>query len=250
VFDSIVEKIRTALHPQPIALAVADRDYRVKTGPYGLELGELIVPPAKPTLHVVSLTGFRDAFEAGIDDFDEAEEGKSAVQVIDHETVALVSLEADENGRRHEWLRATNREKNPFPFDSYQVPETFLINLQRGFLPTEEIVQLQRLASSLTNESSIGTQDDGMSQTVTVKQGAVTKSEIPLPKRIKLFPYRTFREIDPVESEFLVRIKGEPGKLPTIALIEIDGSKWKHDTALLMKSWLRRELIAGTVIIA
>jgi hypothetical protein len=245
---SAVTNLKNLFNPQPLVEVIGDRNYAVKPSGYGASLGELIVPPAKPTLQLISLTGFRDAYIAGIDDFSEA--GKTAVQVIDHETVALVSLEADENGQRHKWLQTTNRESNPFPFDAYQVPEAFLLSLQMGFLPTEEVVQLQRFASSLSNESSIATQDDGYTQTVTAKQGSVSRGDIQLPKRIELMPYRTFREIDPVKSEFIVRLKGTPGQLPTIALLGVDAGRWKHDTALLVKYWMVANLPEGTVVIA
>jgi hypothetical protein len=247
-----LKSIHTAVtgffHPQPITHKLGDQEYRVVPSSFGLQLESLIVPPAKPSLQVKSLTGFLDTFAAGIDDF--AAAGKVAVHVVDHETVALVSLEADAYGRRHEWLRAVNTEKNPFPFDAYQQPEAFLLSLQQGFLPTEDVVQLQKLASALSSDSSISTNDDGFSQTVTVKQGAVTRGTAEIPKRIKLMPYRTFREIDPVESEFIVRLKGAPGSLPTVALIPVDAGKWKHDTALLVKRWLVGQLPDNTVVIA
>jgi hypothetical protein len=246
--ESIIVSLKNLFTPQPLVEEVDGRKYAVSNDEYGAEVGRLIIPPSKPTLQLISLTGFRDAFVAGIDDF--GGEGKTAVQVIDHDTVALVSLEADENGQRHEWLRSTNRESNPFPFDAYQVPEAFLLSLQMGFLPTEEIIQLQRFASSLSNESSVATQDDGYTQTVTAKQGSVSRGDIALPKRIKLMPYRTFREIDPVESEFIVRLKGTPGQLPTIALLGVDAGRWKHDTALLVKYWMVANLPKDTVVIA
>jgi hypothetical protein len=238
-------QIKNAFNPPPIVRKVDEREYKVRQTPNGPELSDLIIPPSKPTLQLNSLTGFRDAYVAKIDGFT-----ASAVQVIDYNTVALVSLIADENGQRHEWLRTTNQEKNPFPFEHYQTPEAFLLSLQMGFLPTEEVIQLQKFASSLSNESSIGTQDDGYSQTITVKQGSVTRAEVKLPPRIKLMPYRTFREIDPVESEFIVRLKGAQGQLPTVALIPVDAGRWKHDTALLVKYWMVRELPEGTVVIA
>jgi hypothetical protein len=243
----ILDNLKNLFNHPPLVEVIGDRSYQVNPGPHGYSLGSLIVPPSKPTLQLISLTGFRDAIVAGIDDFGG---DKTAVQVIDHETVALVSLDGDENGQRHEYLRTRNTERNPFPFDQYQVPEQFLLSLQMGFLPTQEVIDLQKFASALSNESSISTQDDGYTQAVVVKQGSVTRSEIPLPKRIKLMPYRTFREIDPVESEFIVRLKGEPGKLPTIALLGVDAGRWKHDTALLVKYWMVANLPKDTVVIA
>jgi hypothetical protein len=246
-FKSILEHARTLLRPEPLDHIVDGRAYKVTPGPDGPEMGDIIAPPVASSLNLASLTGFVDAFNANIDNFASK---KVAVHVVDHLTVTLTSLEADDFGRRHEWLRSTCREKNPFPFDTYQTPEMFLINLQSGFLPTEEVIQLQRLASSLTNESSVGVQDDGLSQTVTVKQGAVTRGQVDLPRRIALLPYRTFREVDPIQSEFLVRLKGSPGQLPQIALLELDAGGWKHSTALVMKRWLTGNLPATTVVIA
>jgi len=231
------------LKPQALDHVVEGRHYVVEPESDGLKLGSLIVPPAKPTLQLATLSGFVDAYNSSIDEFKDA-----AIHVIDHSTVALISLKADDQGRRHEWLRTTNREVNPFPFGKYQDPESFIINLQSGFLPEEDIITLQRLASSLSTENSIGTQDDGISQTVTVKQGSVTKVMVELPRRIKLRAYRTFREVDPVASEFLVRMQGDPGKLPTVALIEIDANKWKHDTVLMISNWLRKRLEKAIII--
>lgn len=245
MITDLFKQLKQAFNPVPPTYKVDGREYMVRQTSDGPELGKLIVPPSKPTLQLNTLTGFRDAYVAKIDGF-----ADSVVQVIDHNTVGLVALKADENGQRHEWMRSVNQEGNPFPFEQHQTPEQFLLSLQMGFLPTEEVIQLQRLASSLSNESSISTQDDGYSQSITVKQGAVTRAEIPLPKRIKLMPYRTFREIDPVESEFIVRLKGASGQLPTIALIPVDAGRWKNDTALLVKYWLTANLPKDAVVIA
>ncbi len=241
-----LETLKSSFHPPVATYMVGSRHYSVKQTANGPELAGLVMLPTTPPLVLNSLTGFRDAYLAMEPSIDAA----TAVQVIDYNTVALVALEVDESGRREEWLRATNQERNPFPFGEYQTPEAFLLSLQMGFLPTENVVQLQRFASALSSESSIGTQDDGYSQTVTVKQGTVTRADIMLPQRIKLMPYRTFREIDPVESEFIVRLKGAQGQLPSIALFAVDAGRWKHDTALLVKYWLVSQLPAGTIVIA
>jgi hypothetical protein len=245
MFEEAIKSLKSVLHPQKTYEVVQGRTYMVTPGEHGASLGGLVAPPSAATLVLVSLTGFIDAFKAKIDDF-----GEAIVQVVDHERVVLLALRADEYGRRHTWLHAKSLEQNPFPFGQYQVPEAFLLSLQGGFLPTEAVIQLQQFASALSSESSISTQDDGFTQVVTVKQGAVTRGTSEIPKRIKLMPYRTFREIDPVESEFIVRLRGKQGELPTIALIEVDAGRWKHDTALMVKRYLAKHLPEGTVIVA
>jgi len=233
--------------PAPITIEVDGLQYSLNQGANGPEIKALVVPPDAPTLKLSSVSGFVDAFNAGIDGFDAK---AVAVHVIDHLTVALISLAADGFGRRHEWLRATCSEVNPFPFDKYVEPQDFLIKLQSGFLPTDDVITLQQLASVLTNESSIATLDDGLSQQVTVKQGAVVRGNVEIPKRIKLIAYRTFREIDPIASEFMVRLKGESGKLPQIALLQVDADTWKHDTQRLVAGWMSSHLPENTVVIA
>jgi hypothetical protein len=246
-FFAFVQDVMDRIKPQSISVAVEGQNYAVVAGQHGPSLGnhiKLPAPTAKPTLKLATLTGFVDAFNAKIDQFP----GEVAIHVIDPITVALVSMRADEFGRRHEWLRAVCGEVNPFPFDAYQTPEAFLINLQSGFLPTDNVINLQRLASSLTTENSAGVADDGLSQVVTVKQGTVTRNTVELPPRIELFTYRTFRAIDPIASDFMVRLKGEPGKLPSIALLQIDAGKWKGDTMTVVSKWIKQNLPEATVI--
>lgn len=231
---------------KPVTAVVDGKTYAIKQD---RTLGDYVRPPAptdKPTLYVQTLTGFIDALTAKVDSFDD----KSAVQVIDHQTVALVSLEADEFGRRHEWLRARNGEATPFPFDEFMVPDRFIIALQSGFAFTENTVQLQRLASSLSSESVISVQDDGLSQKIETKQGGVSRNQVDLPPRIPLFAYRTFREVDPTQSEFMVRLQGKTGELPKIALLQIDAGRWKYDTMLMVRKYLEDRLPADTTIIA
>lgn len=229
----------------PVVHQVHDATYKVNSDG---TLGDLVreaTPVDKPTLELSTLTGFVEAYKAKLDGFE-----KSVVQVVDHRTVRLIALEGDTFGRRHEWLRAVCLEENPFVFGEYHKPENFLINLHQGFIPTEEVIQLQRLASTLSAENSVATSDSGMSQTVTVKVGAVTKSTVELPTRLPLAPYRTFREVTPCLTEFLVRMRAVKDSLPTIALIELCGGKWKLDTVHEVGRWLKKHLPPEATIIA
>jgi hypothetical protein len=80
--------------------------------------------------------------------------------------------------------------------------------------------------------------DDGVSQKVTASAGTVTKSQITLPADgISLVPWRTFRDVNPVESKFLLRMKAAKDALPTVALFSID-EKWKLDTVQAIAKYL------------
>ena len=229
----------------PITHEVHHQPYKVcADGTLGAAVLE--VPPICPPLFSVeTLTGFVDAFRA---DIDADPFQRLAIHVSTHLTVSLVALDGDKFGRRREWLRATCQEAQPFVFGEYHAPEKFLIALHQGFLPTEAVVSLQRLASSLTTENSVSTSDDGISQKVTVSGGSVSRSIVTLPTRIPLAPYRSFRELTPCITPFMIRMKGEPGKLPSIALIELDAGKWRLDTVQSIVQWLRVELPDAVIL--
>ena len=78
-----------------------------------------------------------------------------------------------------------------------------------------------------------------MSQVVTVKEGTVTRSSVELPPEIPLIPWRTFRDVDPVESKFMLRLKGVKDSVPLVALFEID-AKWELDTLQSICDALKR----------
>lgn len=231
---------------RPITETVGEATYAVRSD---RTLGEVIrptAPIAKPTLALATLNGFVDAVKAKVDEF--PADGV-AVHVENFSSVALISLKADEFGRRHDWMRARHEGGNPFKFEQYyESPDDLLIALQGSFIPSDNLTNLLRLCSNLTAGSSVQTADDGFSQKVVVQEGGVTRKGVDLPPRIALAPYRTFREIAPVESDFLIRMRGKKDALPQIALYGVDGGGWKLDTVLGVKSWLQEKLPGMTVI--
>jgi hypothetical protein len=258
MFKDVIQYLVGLLHPEPeqtVSKEIEGFHYRVVPTQHGLEIGPQIVKPhpvppvATPVLQLATLSGLVAAFTSNVDKF--ASKGASAVQVESFDSVALVSLEADEFGRRHVWARAKSNEVNPFKFGEYLEPETFLITAQAGFMPIDgHYTNMLKLCSSLKAGSSVQVADDGYSQKVVIQEGGVTHGEVELPPRVALRPYRTFREVDPVESEFLLRFKAQKEALPLAALISVDAGRWKTDTALVVADWLRKNLPSGTTVIA
>ena len=255
MFKDVCQYFVELLHPKPEQTVVTEIDgfhYKVVPTENGLQVGDQIVKPhprapiAKPTLRLQTLRGFVAAHAARVDGFGV----ETAVHVVDPTTVSLISLKADEYGRRHEFLRAECAEANNFAFGQYMASEKFLIDLQAAFLPTDNVVALQRVASSLTSDSSISVQDDGFGQRVTTKAGSATFADVAVPPRIELYVYRTFREIDPVRAEFMFRVKGVRDAAPQVALMDIDAGKWRMNTVTLVGQWLEKHLPKDTVIIA
>jgi len=245
MFDEIFDKVAGLFRKEdPITVEVDGKNYAIKSD---RTLGEFVRPPAplaKPTLILKTLTGLCAAYEAKLDEFPE----EVALQVESFDSVALVSLRADEFGRRHVWARTKSENENPFRFGVYYAIEDFIIALQSSFLPSDNVSALTAMCSSVTAGSSVQVADDGISMVVTVQEGAMTRGNVNVPNRLPLAPYRTFREIDPVASDFLFRMKPVKDGLPTATLLEVDGGKWKLDTVLAISSYLSLALPEATVI--
>jgi|GEM_PF-705839 len=218
--------------------------YRVNPTSNGRQLGEIVQPPRPAKLDVNTLTGFLDAVEILKVTPDEY-----AIHVEDYETVSLITRATDVFGVRDKLIVAEHEPLTAFTFDQfYTDPQRFIISLQAGFLQTENIDYLIKLASSLKAGNTVQTQDDGFSQVATVRTGEVSSAEVKIPPRIKLIPLRTFPEVEEkdgpaaIESEFLVRLRQTSEGSPAIALFDVDGGRWKGLTQRAIKAWLEKKI--------
>lgn len=200
------------------------------------QLSEVIQPFRPPKLEVTTLTGFVDAIKAGV--CGDVKNGK-VIHVEDFLTVSVKETTSDAYGVRNTLLRAAHTPIDAFKFDEYyQDPQKFIIALQVAFLQTDQLLSIIQLTSALKAGEAFETNDDGFSQTVTLKRGEVGTVDKKIPPRVKLIPLRSFAETtldeaNPVESEFLLRFKQGQAGQPTIALFAVDGTKYK---ALIMQS--------------
>lgn len=101
--------------------------------------------------------------------------------------------------------------------------ETALIELRSLFIPNEGTAYLLDLLSRMTDENSVSTNDNGVTQTVSTRQGVALNAMVEIKPRVMLRPFRTFLEVEQPESEFLLRVDADKG----IGLFEADGGIWK-----------------------
>jgi hypothetical protein len=230
----------------PVSKEIAGQHYAVQAnGTLGAPIRPLAPQWEYPTLKVSSLDGLIAAYTAKLDNLPT----EVAVRIVDYLRVELISLKADEYGRRHVWASATYLDETPFTFGKFYTPEEFLIDFRSSFYFNDQAVNVQRLASTVSHETSVSVADDGMSQAITIKDGAVTRTACELPADgIPLVPWRTFREVNPVESKFLLRMKGIKDELPRIGLFEID-AKWKVDTVKSIQGYLFKALPDVPIIV-
>ena len=222
--------------------------FRVVRDEDGVRLGDMIEPPTPATLRVTTLTGFVDALKAGI----QLQDAK-VVHIEDPLNVSWKTLASDEYGNRDTVLKAVFEPTGQFEFDKYMDSERFLIGLQTSFLfiDGDDSLYVQKLVSNLKAGETVHAQDDGINQSVTLKTGQVEAAEHNVKSRVSLCPIRTFSEVPAARSNFLLRLKPHPqNQLPLVALFSLEGTKWKSDTMLGMKTYLERHLGKETKILA
>ena len=120
-------------------------------------------------------------------------------------------------------------------FRSY---EEAMIELRSKYQHTEDIDYLLKMLSSMKIEDSVQTDDNGLTQQVTVKKGIALTENVTIKPIVKLKPYRTFLEVEQPESEFLVRI-GEKGQ---IGFFEADGGMWQITARNIIADYLKDAL--------
>jgi hypothetical protein len=246
-----IERLVKAQQDAPLSSAQTlsngeSRVYAVDSDSNGRTLGKEITPPRPNELRVTTITGFLDAIAGGVLGAENL-----ILHVEDYLTVSAKAAKTDFYGVRDTLLTAKHTPAGEFTFDHfYSDPARFIIGLQVSFLQTEELLRLIRIASNLKAGNTVQVADDGFSQTVTLKAGEVSTAEVKIEPRIKLIPIRTFPEINPVESEFLIRFQQTPNQTPSIALFNLEGTKWQGDTMRAIKKYLDKELDGKFPVIA
>ena len=94
-----------------------------------------------------------------------------------------------------------------FDFNEYISIENMIICLKSRFAPTEDRDYLVQLLGNITDQQSVQTKDDGITQSATVKSGIQLVGEQRIKPIVTLKPYRTFLEVEQPASDFLIRLK-------------------------------------------
>jgi hypothetical protein len=124
-----------------------------------------------------------------------------------------------------------------FDFNEYISIENMIICLKSRFAPTEDRDYLVQLLGNITDQQSVQTKDDGITQSATVKSGIQLVGEQRIKPIVTLKPYRTFLEVEQSASDFLIRLKD--GRA---ALFEADGGAWEREAVKNVADKLRELL--------
>lgn len=118
--------------------------------------------------------------------------------------------------------------------------EKAIIELRSAFIPNEGTEYLLGLLSRINKEDDVTTEDNGVSQTVSARQGVSLKCYEKVRNRIPLIPFRTFTEVSQPESEFILRLDENA----RVGLIEADGGYWKLVAKNNIKAYFEEKLKA------
>ncbi|WMM24070.1 hypothetical protein RBU61_14215 [Tissierella sp. MB52-C2] len=188
--------------------------------------------PKIETLKVSNLTSVIDFIKTNIDDNDV----RLLIQVVSPGEVRV--LTPIREGERDEILRAVAILPNNIRYDSFIDTEMFNIMLQSSFADNNDKDLLLKFTGLIRDEAVKETGDNGVSQKVTIKTGITTVGEAVVPNPVILAPYRTFPEIEQVESKFIFRMQ----EGSRAALYEADGGAWKNEVMRRIKEFLAGSL--------
>jgi hypothetical protein len=202
--------------------------------------------PQTTAIEVSTLAAFVDYVNReGLDD-DFKLKDERFVMVAGPQTVVLKSHIFGENKQREDLIIA-KAGLTPFQFGAFIPHEEFIIALATKFVQTPGMVALLGLIASVSDENISTSKDDGISQEAIVRAGLALERRIDMPTRPTLRPFRSFTDVEPVESTFLLRARKSP-QGPTFALLECDGGDWKPKTTAKLVEFLRTKLSDYLVI--
>lgn len=130
----------------------------------------------------------------------------------------------------------SNLTRNTYKVGDYLTQEMFIINLMTNFVDSADRARMLAYVGNLEDTKSVRTEDDGVSQSSTVRKGIRRIGEESVGPIIQLAPYRSFREIEQPESSFLFRMR--PLQERCVALFEADGAAWNLEAIERLKLWL------------
>lgn len=202
-----------------------------------------LLDATQDTLKVCTLQAVVDYLNQNPDGLDL---GKILVHVHDVTTVNIMSVPFGGWKQRTMYMQAYT----VIPvhrFGSWTSPDEFVPYLQSCFVPSDDLNALIKISGNLVDTSEVRVQDDGVSQEVSIRQGAARKAEVPVPSPAVVFPFSTFAEVAQPAHKVVFRLQSSP---LACKLIECDGGAWKLEAIANIRTWLIENLPEVVKVIA
>lgn len=203
------------------------------------------------TLELNTLTGLVDYVNGGPDAVTGDDNGLM-IHVVNERRVDVVSGFFGRSEQRRVYATATADavlSKSDFQYGAFYDCEAFVIKLLSLFENFDGRAAVLKIVGNIKEEDVRQASDDGVTQTVTARSGIARVAEVEVPNPVYLAPFRTFREVTQPVSPFVLRMKqGGPGGLPSVALFEADGGKWRLDAIQFIREYLTEKIEAVPII--
>lgn len=206
-----------------------------------------VMEPMDSHEEVITLTGLVDLMKAKING---AGWDNLYVHVASPKRVSVSQLTCDKWGRRQTHILCTLPDYGKFQFGQYMGQEAFIIGANAFFVRenSADLGNILSIAAKLKAELVSEGEDNGLSQSVTLRKGPVLAEKATIKKIVNLRPYRTFREVEQPESAFIFRLKSNEGELPSLALHVADAEMWQAAAMQSIKAYLAENLKGLTVV--
>lgn len=206
------------------------------------------IDPKKDFPKSISLTGLESVCKMVKNEAADLFSGDQIlIQVVDYRTVRVFTTLDGEMDRC--WLYECQADTPRICVNSYQNHEAAVIQIQSLYIPNDDTGYLLELLRSVSKESKVTSNDNGVSQSVEARSGIALTQNVPVRPYVQLKPFRTFLEVEQPESVFLLRLDGNGN----VGLFEADGGVWKleatRNIAGYFEEHLKDLISAGRVVV-
>jgi hypothetical protein len=195
--------------------------------------------PELKAINCYSLTQFVNAVKAYVQSKGEELKGKVLVNVINYNELEA-HLDVVNENKAYDMI-AESDFQGKCDFDDVSDPrgqDEFFITVMKQFQDTTQREELLKLCSSLKAEKIATSDDDGVSQTASVKAGVHLSSKIEVKNNWVLKAQITFPEVEQPEVPYFLRLHQSREETPRLALYERDGGKWKVELTKTVRDHL------------
>lgn len=201
---------------------------------YSKEKLHLVRDPKAAILETSSLTSIVDFVNSNHKDLAEQE------LIIHVESPTRVSLYGalDYNRDRECFMVCKAILPDSVRYNQFLDPERFNIMLQSAFCENKDRGLLLKITGCIKEDAVKEIGDNGVSQGVTIKTGVASVNTVAVPNPVVLKPFRSFQEIEQVESKFVFRMQSGP----SAAIFEADGNMWRNEAIIKIKEYLKENI--------
>lgn len=201
----------------------------------GADGAKALVYPKRAAVHVFGLDQLLNyAREALTEDTG----APALINVLSENRVQIIDAAEDKNRAVNVFAEVDfSKLYASFPFGKELTQEQFIIELMTKFVDDEARTELLNLVSKVRAEKIRASDDDGFSQVVSTKAGAVLAQEQQIKNLWILKTFKTFPEIDQPEIPYVLRLYQRDSEMPKFALHDCDGGAWKVNVAKKIREY-------------